>query len=293
MRFQYLLGQAMTNLRRNGLVVISAVLAVFVTLALVFLAVVLRRVVDENTGRWDDDIRVIAFLTDDLTLEDIDGLQREVISWDEVESVVYFTKAEALEEFRTLFADQPSLIEVVEEDPSTLPASLRIRPTEAADYDAISNRLAVISGVRQVSSADAAIDNMVTLSNILRVGAVAISIFLGGAAVVLIGNTIRMAIYARRDEISIMKLVGAGNWFVRVPFLLEGAIEGLLGGILAVGGVIGMYRWFVPFFDAFPDWIAVDIPVQFLIQSSILVVFFGVAAGLIGSAIGMWGFLKD
>ena len=293
MRFQYLFGQAITNLQRNALVVVSAVVAVLVTLTLFFSAAVVRWSIDQDIGRWDDNIRVIAFLNDDLSLDEVSALQGEIQSWEEVDSVVYFSKADALNEFRELFADQPSLIEVVEEDPSTLPASLRVRPFEASDYTQITNRLVVIPGVRQVSSADAAIDNMVTLSNILRVGAVAISIFLGGAAVVLIGNTIRMAIYARRDEISIMKLVGAGNWFVRVPFLLEGAIEGLLGGILAVGAVIGMYRWFVPFFEAFPDWIAVDIPVQFLVQSSILVVFFGVAAGLIGSAIGMWGFLKD
>ena len=293
MRLQYLVGQAIGNLRRNALVVVSAVLAVFITLMLVFAAVVLRRVVDENTGRWDDDIRVIAFLTDDLAFEEVDSLRAEIDAWDEVESVAFFSKAQALEEFRELFADQPSLIEVVEEDPSTLPASLRIKPTEAADYGAIGDRLAVIAGVREVSSADEAIDNMVTLSNLLRAGSVVAALFLGGAAIVLIANTIRMAIYARRDEIGIMKLVGAGNWFVRIPFLLEGMIEGMVGGVLSVVFVWLGYQQIVPFFDAFPDWITVEIPFEFMLQRSLLMVLFGITAGLIGSAVGMWGFLRD
>jgi cell division transport system permease protein len=293
MRLQYLFGQAIGNLRRNALVVISAVLAVFITLMLVFAALVLRKVVDENTGRWDDDIRVIAFLTDDLAFEEIEGLRTEIGGWDEVDSVSFFSKAQALDEFRELFADQPSLIEVVEEDPSTLPASLRIKPAEAADYGAIGDRLAVIAGVREVSSADEAIDNMVTLSDLLRAGSVIAALFLGGAAIVLIANTIRMAIYARRDEIGIMKLVGAGNWFVRVPFLLEGMIEGFVGGVLAVVFVWLGYQQIVPFFDAFPDWITVDVPFQFMLQNAILMVFFGVGAGLVGSAVGMWGFLRD
>ena len=93
----------------------------------------------------------------------------------------------------------------------------------------------MIAGVRQVESAEEYIEQLVMVSSLLQAGAVIFAIFLGGAAVVLIANTIRMAIYARRDEISIMKLVGAGNWFVRIPFLLEGMFEGMRG--------LAAWRW--------------------------------------------------
>ena len=130
MRLQYLFGQAMTNLRRNALVVVSAVLAVWVTMTMVYAAVVMREVVDDSTGRWKDGIRVLAFLTDDLSFDEIDSLRVEVQGWEQVESVTFCSKSCALDEFRELFADQPSLIEVVEEDPSTLPASLLLMQLE-------------------------------------------------------------------------------------------------------------------------------------------------------------------
>ena len=116
MRLQYLLGQAISNLRRNVLVVFSAVVAVLVMLTLVFGTIVLRWSIDQDIGRWDDNVRVIAFLSDDLTLEDIDALQQDLQGWEQVDGVEYFSKAEALDEFRELFADQQSLIDVVEEE---------------------------------------------------------------------------------------------------------------------------------------------------------------------------------
>jgi cell division transport system permease protein len=126
-RFQYLIEQAMTNLRRNVLVVFAAVVAVLVMLTLVFGTIVLRWSIDQDIGRWDDNVRVIAFLSDDLGIADIDAIQAEVQQWDEVAAVIYFSKAEALIEFRELFADQQSLIQVVEEDPSVA-RLLRIAP---------------------------------------------------------------------------------------------------------------------------------------------------------------------
>jgi len=236
---------------------------------------------------------VIAFLTDDLTVEDVELLQGEIQGWEEVESVTYFSKAEALDEFRELFADQPALIEVVEEDPSTLPASLRIRPFEAGDYSSITNRLVSMAGVREVSAAEEAIDALVTRSNSMRTFAVTVSIVLGAAAVILIANTIRMAIYARRDEIGIMKLVGAGNWFVRIPFLLEGVIEGLAGALLAVIVVGFAHPSIVQMLSTVADPEAIDVPIRFLVQQSLLVLSFGAITGLLGSAFGMWGFLRD
>ena len=293
MRFQYLFGQAIANLRRNVLVVFAAVVAVFVMLTLVFGTIVLRWSIDQDIGRWDDNVRVIAFLSDDLTLEEIDGLQQDIQGWEQVESVEYFSKAQALEEFRELFSDQQSLIDVVEEDPSILPASLRIRPTAAADYSAITDRLVVIPGVREVSAADEAIDALVARSDRLQTFAVWIVVVLGAAAVVLIANTIRIAIFARREEIAIMKLVGAGNWFVRIPFFLEGIIEGLVGALLAVALVWGVSGSIAELFSTSTDPGAIAVPIDFLIRNGLLVLGFGAATGLMGSAFGMWGFLRD
>ncbi|WKZ83284.1 MAG: permease-like cell division protein FtsX [Acidimicrobiia bacterium] len=293
MRFQYLLGQALSNLRRNVLVVFAAVVAVFVMLTLVFGTIVLRWSIDEDIGRWDDNVRVIAFLSDDLGLDDIDALQAEVQSWEEVESVTYFSKAEALIEFRELFADQQSLIDVVEEDPSVLPASLRIAPREAAAYAEITDRLVVIPGIQQVSAADEAIDALVARSDRLRTFAFWIVVVLGASAVVLIANTIRIAIFARRDEISIMKLVGAGNWFVRIPFLLEGLLEGIAGAALAVLLVWGVRGSIAGLFSTAIDPASVVVPFEFMLRQSIIVLGFGAGTGLMGSAFGMWGFLRD
>lgn len=293
MRFQYLLEQATLNLRRNILVVFAAVVAVFVMLTLVFGTIVLRWSIDQDIGRWDDNVRVIAFLSDDLTLDDITALQTQIQQWDEVAGVVYFSKAEALVEFRELFADQRSLIEVVEEDPSVLPASLRIAPVEAADYSRITDRLVVIPGIREVSAADEAIDALVARSDRLRTFSFWIVVVLGAAAVVLIANTIRIAIFARRDEIGIMKLVGAGNWFVRIPFFLEGIIEGVLGAVLAIGLVWGVRGPIAELFSTATDPGALIVPTEFMIRQALLVLGFGAGTGLLGSAFGMWGFLRD
>ncbi len=293
MRLQYLLGQAIANLRRNVLVVFAAVVAVLVMLTLVFGTIVLRWSIDQDIGRWDDNVRVIAFLGDDLTLEDIDALQQDIQGWEQVDAVEYFSKAEALDEFRELFADQQSLIDVVEEDPSILPASLRIRPTAAADYSAITDRLVVIPGIREVSAADEAIDALVARSDRLRTFSVWIVVVLGAAAVVLIANTIRIAIFARRDEIGIMKLVGAGNWFVRIPFFLEGIIEGVVGAALSVALVWGVSGSIAELFSTSTDPGALTVPVDFLISNGLLIIGFGAGTGLLGSAFGMWGFLRD
>jgi cell division transport system permease protein len=292
-RSQYLFEQAVTNLRRNVLVVFAAVVAVLVMLTLVFGTVVLRWSIDQDIGRWDDNVRVIAFLSDDLALEEVDSLQADIQSWSEVEEVIYFSKAEALDEFRELFADQQSLIDVVEEDPSVLPASLRIKPAEAADYAAITDRLVVIPGIREVSAADEAIDALVARSSRLRTFAVWIVIVLGAAAVVLIANTIRIAIFARRDEIGIMKLVGAGNWFVRIPFFLEGIIEGVVGAVLAIALVWAVQGSIAELFSTATEPGALKVPFDFMFRQALLVLGFGAATGLLGSAFGMWGFLRD
>ncbi|MCB2224746.1 MAG: ABC transporter permease [Actinobacteria bacterium] len=295
MRLQYLFGQAGTNLRRNALVVVSAVLAVWVTMTMVYSAVVLRDIVEDSTGRWQNGIRVMAFLNDDLSIDETEALRVEIQSWEQVEAVTFCSKACALEEAREIFAEEQAMLDIIEDDPSVLPASLRVDPVDATDTKSIADQLGVIGGVRRVESAEKYVEQYVTVSGLLQAGAVVFAIFLGGAAIILIANTIRMAIYARRDEISIMKLVGAGNWFVRIPFLLEGAFEGFVGSLLAVVPVWLLFATVVEprFAEAEIEWVRVSIEPLFMAQWGIVMVAFGVLAGLFGSAIGMWGFLRD
>jgi cell division transport system permease protein len=161
------------------------------------------------------------------------------------------------------------------------------------NYADIQNRVAVIPGVQQATAAGEEIDALVARSNRWRSFALWVSIVLGAAALVLIANTIRMAVYARREEIAIMRLVGAGNWFIRIPFLLEGLVEGVAGAALAAL-IVGLgNKPVVQVFSTVIEPESIRVPFHFLMQQSLLVLVFGATAGLLGSALGMWGTLRD
>ncbi|MFO7701105.1 MAG: permease-like cell division protein FtsX [Acidimicrobiia bacterium] len=283
----YLFKEAFNNLGRNVLVVLGAILAVFISLTLTFGTVVFGEIVRVNTLQWAEDVRVIAFLQDDVTTEDTLELQAEVASWPQVQDVFYVSKQDAFDEAQLLFSNDEAILRVLEETPDLLPASLRVQPTDPEDYDLIVTRLGATAGVREVESAGEAIDAMIALRDGLQIMFWLLAVALGVAAVALIANTIHMAIYARREEIEIMRLVGASNWFVRTPFLIEGALEGLLGGALAVTFIVVAQQLAVDRLADLPEWINLAIQNDFLLRQGALVLLFGVAAGLIGSSLSL------
>ncbi len=285
-RISYLLREAIANIGRNGLVVLGAVLAVFISLTLTFGTLVFGEVVRINTLQWAEDVRVIAFVRDDA-LTSIPEMQAEMESWTEVDSVYFVSKPEALDEARVLLSNQPATLRVIEDSPDIVPASLRIKPANPDDYQTIVTRLQATPGLLRVQSAGQAIDAMISLRDGLQVMFWLLALALGVAAVALIANTIHMAIYARREEIEIMRLVGASNWFIRVPFLLEGAIEGFIGAGLAVAFVVIAQQLAVDRLTDLPDWINVAVQHDYLYSQGALVLVFGVLAGLIGSGLSL------
>jgi cell division transport system permease protein len=285
--FTYVVREAFGNIGRNGLVVLGAVLAVFISLTLTFGTLVFGEIVRVNTLQWAEDVRVIAYIRDDLAAAAVTDLEQEVTGWDEVADVSFVSKADALEEARILLSNQPATLRVIEENPDIVPASLRVQPTNPDDYSAIVIRLEGTPGLLRVQSAGPAIDAMIALRDGLRVMFWLLALALGVAAVALIANTIHMAIYARREEIEIMRLVGASNWFVRTPFLIEGAAEGLFGGILAVLFIVIAQQLAVDRLQDLPQWINVAVPDSFLLQQGALVLLFGMLAGLIGSGLSL------
>jgi len=293
-RMIFLVKEALVSLRRNLLIVAGAILAVFISLTLAFMALVVNEILRINTLAWQEGVHVIAFLNDSgengVPSDAHETLMADVRSWDEVETAFYISKAEAWIEYQELFADQPELMEI---DPTILPASIRIELVDIELHSSVQFRLEQqTQTVRQVATAADSIEQLQNLSGVLNVLGLGMALVLGLSAVVLIANTIRLAIYARRDEVSIMKLVGASNWFIRVPFLLEGMIEGVVGAALAV----------------FTVWLAatnlaragqgfalfrLDVGQDFFFRWGLLFLIFGAAAGVIGSLLGLSRYLRD
>ena len=293
-RLGFLAREALINLRRNILVVLGAVLAVFISLSLAFGALVVNQLFKINTLAWQEGVHMIAFLYDEGQGGVPSGahaaLRQEVSSWDEVAAVSYVDKAGAWAEYQQMFADRPDSMNI---DPSVLPTSLRIELTDIDLYDEVQFRLASQSQViRRVATFGEQIEQLSSLSSVLNLLGLGLAFVLGSSAVILIANTIRMAIYARRDEVSIMKLVGASNWFIRVPFLLEGMIEGLIGAGLAVATVWVAFRN-LRSLGASIDIVSFAVPNSFFIIWGAVILLFGAAAGVMGSVLGLSRYLRD
>jgi cell division transport system permease protein len=293
-RISYLLREAMVNMGRNALVVVGAILAVFVSLTLAFSALVLNEVVKANTLQWQDGVHVIVWLKDEVrdgvTFEAQMGLLDQVNGWEEVETASFVDKAEAYQEFQEMFASNPAMLENV--NPAILPASIRIKLNDIEQYRSVQLRLIDQPVVKEVTSPGESIEQLADLSNVLNTIGIVLAVVQGGSAIVLISNTIRMAIYARREEIGIMKLVGASNWFIRVPFVIEGMLQGFVGALFAVIMVFFARSRLESVDDAIGlfDFTVAD---SFFWRWTILFLLFGALAGFLGSALGVRRYLRE
>lgn len=290
-RLGFLLEEAFTNMRRNPFVVAGAVLAVFVSLFLAFAALGIQELFRVNTLQWQDGNHVIVFLkdaSDGITLDSQVALRTEIEGWELVEATEYVDKQAAFEEFKELFPNSPLPDNI---DPNTLPASIRIRLSDSTKYREVVFNLVDQPAVLEVVAPGEAIENVALVSRVLNWVGFGLAGAQAVAAVVLISNTIRMAIYARREEVAIMRLVGASNWFIRVPFLVEGMVEGIAGAILAVFGV-WVLAGLADTVDVAINLVDLQLSSGFFWSRALMFVGFGALAGLIGSGLGLRRFLK-
>jgi cell division transport system permease protein len=238
LRVDYVLHETVANLRRNFSLTVASLLTVAVSLALVGAALLLRQGVDNATTRWQGGIEFIVFLQPDVTQEQAEAVGRELEANPDVSSVKFVDKDQAYEEFRVLFRNSPELVDSV--TPDILPASYRVVPsnTDPNVIEAIGRQFERKAGVMSVVFAKDTVESVMKVTRLLQIGILGAAVVLLVAAGLLILNTIRTAMFARRREIEVMKLVGATNWFIRVPFMLEGLIQGLLGAAGACVAVV-------------------------------------------------------
>ncbi|HMK10653.1 MAG TPA: permease-like cell division protein FtsX [Acidimicrobiales bacterium] len=239
-RVDYFAQETIQNLRRNLSLTVASLLTVGVSLALVGAALLLRQGVDNATTRWQGGIEFIVFLQPDVSQDQADAVGRELRDNPEVKSIKFVDKQQAYDEFKVLFRNSPELVDTV--TPDILPASWRVVPSNSDPnvIQSIGEQFKKKPGVMDVVFAKDTVESVMKVTRLMQIGIFGAAVVLLVAACLLIINTIRTAVLSRRQEIEVMKLVGASNWFIRVPFMLEGLIQGLIGAGLACVAV-----WFL------------------------------------------------
>ena len=265
------------GLRRNGLVVFAAILTAFIALLLLGMALLIRREVDLIVANTTGRVEVVVYLTDDIGPDQQERLNGILTGLSVVSEVDYESKEEAYERAKELFGEDSPIIANVTVD--TFPASFRVKLSEPEDYKVVVATVENEPGVDEVNAQQEFLDKLFALTSLFRNGVLVLAVAMLLASAILIANTVRMGLFARRREIGIMKLVGATNWRIRVPFLIEGVIEGLLGAALAIAILLAAMVIFIkPLYDSvtFVPWIQtsdVVLIAPYMILGGILVSF--------------------
>ena len=289
-KLTYVAKNAMLNMRRSPLIVFATIIAVLVSSFLVFTTLSARSIVENNTIRWQNGVHVVVFLDDRVTTTAHKQLQESLESYPEVRTVDYFTKAEAAEEFKTLFNDQPELLSEV--DFAILPSSLRVNLNNPSDYQLILERMDGNPAVKEIRTSGEAIERLLNLTNTLVVSATSFAFLIGFAAFILIVNTLRLAAYSKKKEIKIMRLVGASATYIRLPFIFEAVFESLIGTSIAVGlgWALIEYSKGSIVSDSIFD---ITISDNYLIYLTLLLLLSSLIFGLIASFVGIRKVIND
>src|SRR6188768_2129470 len=293
-KIDYVARETATNLTRNVTLTLASILTVVVSLTLFGSAVMLNQGVNNANDRFKGGIEFIVFLQPDVTQDQRDSIKRDLEANPDVREITYVDQDETYEEFKRIFEGQTQLIETV--SPEVLPPSFRVAP-ETKDPEvvkALGQTFKDKAGVYEVVFAFEVVKAIQETFNKIGVRFLLAAGLLLLAAGLLIVNTIRIAMFARRREIEVMKLVGATNWFIRVPFIVEGIIQTLIGAAVAVVSMSFVIRPFidelsreklVPLFKGF------EVTDGNLLIANLLVVGVAVLIGAIGSAVAVSRFL--
>jgi cell division transport system permease protein len=290
-RFGYFARETLVSLRRNLLMTIAGVLTVAVSLSLFGGILMLSRWVGHGTERIKGGVRLEIFMNTEATQDQIADVRATLDEDPDVKSYRFFNKEDALEEFKRIFQKDPDLVKNITAD--ALPTSFRIVPQRAELTDNLDRRFSSLAGVEDVATPEEALRGLLDATSTATIIFILLSLVLLVSSLFLIVNTIRLATFARRREIEVMKLVGASNWFVRIPFMAEGLVQGLIGAGLAVGVVvalkIGFDNWFASTEGFFAEFFVTGSD-AFVV--SLIVLGLGMFIGLVGSIIGLRRFLR-
>jgi len=294
-RLFYFVREALRSIRHNRFT--HLVSTGTITFALLTLGIFIITVINLNhmLDDWGNRIHLIAYLDDNTSAEEIKKVSERITMLPQTEHITYVPKEKAFTILKESLQDQDGMLENLEENP--LPASLEIQLKEEfrnpKGLTTIVYEIKKTSKISDVEYGQDWLERFSAFVSIVKLVGISIGSFLMLATILIISNTIKLTIYSRKEEIEIMKLVGATNFFIQVPFFLEGLMQGLAGSLLALGILYISYKIFIiKVISDYSLYLGAS-NLIFLPQNlAIALVCFGILLGVFGCALSMGRFLK-
>ncbi len=296
-RIAYAFREMWASFRRNLTLTVAAILTSAIALLLVGTTFLIQRAFDNLLVQWRGDVEMIVFVRSDATPEQISLIDQTIKAAPtiiDVDKLRYLDKTQSYEEAKRIFVGDPVTLSLLTTD--NIPSQFKVVPiTQDPELvRSLSEQYRSLPGVQDVALAEDEFQVISTLSRFVRTVTLVMSLVLLVVAVGLIWNTIRTAMFARRREIEVMKLVGATNWFIRVPFMLEGLLHGLLGGIASCGGLWVLNSAWTNGVAGFKPGTGISslvVPSGYLTGVMLMILAIGALVGAVGSAIAASRFL--
>lgn len=287
----YFWGETFRSLFRNRFMAIASVLTV--TLSMFILGVFLSAVLNINhmASYLENQVEMTVYLKDGLTTDQVMGIGKYLKAQPGMKEIKFTNKDQAMKDFRERMGDQQGLLDAINGNP--LPASYQMSFQTPEQLKTAAKVVAKYQGVETVQYGKDIIEQLYKVAQVIRLSGIVLIIFLAGAELFIISNTIRLTVFARRREIQIMKYVGASNGFIRWPFLFEGMVIGFLGSGFASLILWEGYKTVVSemaaaglvFIPMIPLW-------PFMGYTTLIILAAGIVIGVMGSAISLRKYMK-
>lgn len=288
---EYFIQEVFLSLKRNNWMSAASIGTVAVSLFVlgVFLILVLN--MNRLASSLESQVQISVYLADDLKKADRDDLAFDIKNMQGIESIKFVSRDEAKERLAQRLGDQKYLLDALGEQ-NPLPNAFELTVKQPDMVETAAKAIEKMPGVEAAKYGQDVVENLFAITRLMRIFGVALMLLLAGATLFIISNTIRLTVFARRKEIAIMKYVGATDWFIRWPFLLEGIVLGFVGGIIAALVLRSFYAAMaakiydtLAFFPLMPQY-------PFMNYVAIAIILSGMAIGAIGSTISLKRFLK-
>ena len=282
------------SLKRNSTMSAAAITSVIAALLVIGIFFIIVINIDYAATKLESQIEMMVYLEDGLSENIIDTMETEIRSINGVKSVEFISKNTALSNLEKNWGENSYLLEGLEGD-NPLPDAFLITLSDPSDASGVALSVSSISNIEKVVYGKEELANLLNATYVMRMSSVVIILILLFISIFIIANTIKLTLYARRREIGIMKYVGATDWFVRMPFIIEGIVVGMIGAVVSTVILgVGYYYCSDLVKNQMIGFMSISlIPFnQIILSMVILLIIVGVVIGAVGSLISVRKFIK-